>query len=460
MVNGHARALFLPLLVASSVVTQLSAQQVATVEVFPDNIALELGERVEMFAEASDSLGDFVEIAVAEWRSSADSIVRIESDMEVPGVATAIAVGSGTATVSVRIQTISTMIRVTVVGPVGPPVAALPDSVLPPEVGSRVLANAISIEAERFGQAPGCRSGFLSHRPGLIVTTYTAIRGAERAAAISPSGVAYGVAEVAAYDVGQNVAVLSLREGRGELISPVTLGGPVDHAWHLGYSSCRERATTRHLSIQSVDMTSGTMQLSLPLDSIEEGGASVERSGALLGMSLRGATAITSDRINALLNRAVANVNADSTLSVRTVADVERHRFGSVVLSAAATTASVRITPLETNHWPELAREEPLPFTLSGPAGRYRVDLLIAGQPRGFSVVRIRPGGIATVSLTEIVAQQQPVVPPGQPPTQATEVRGGKFPWPIALIGVLGAGAAAALFGGGGGGGDGGGGVG
>ncbi len=116
MVNGRTPTLFLPLLVVSSLVTQLSAQQVATVEVFPDTMTLELDERVEMFAETSDSLGDFVEIAAAEWRSSADSIVRIELDMEIPGVATAIAVGSGTATVSVRIQKITTMIPVTVVG--------------------------------------------------------------------------------------------------------------------------------------------------------------------------------------------------------------------------------------------------------------------------------------------------------------------------------------------------------
>lgn len=447
MINGRVPTLFLTLLVVSSVVNQLAAQQVATVEVFPDDITLELDDRVEIFAEASDSLGDFVEIAVAEWRSSDESVVSIELDMEVPGVATAIAVGSGTATVSVRIQTITTMIPVTVAGAaVAPPVAALPDSVLPPELASRALGNAVSIQVERFGQASSCRSGFFSHRAGLIVTTYTAIRGADRAEVISPSGESYGVPEVAAYDVDRNVAVLSLREARGEQLLPMTLGGPIDHAWHVGYSGCREHATTRYLSILSVDGTSGTMQLSMPLDTLEEGGAIIGRAGALLGMSLGGTAAITGNRINALLNRAVANVNADSSLSVRTVADAERHRFGSVVLSADATTASVRITPLETNHWPELARDEPLPFTLSGPAGRYRVDLLVAGQPQGFSIVRVRPGGISPVKLTENLAQLRPLLPSGEPPTQPAEVRGGKFPWRIALLGVAGAGAVIGLL--------------
>ncbi len=136
MVNGRAPAFFLPLLVASTVVTQLSAQQVATVEVFPDDITLEVGERIEIFAEASDALGDFIEIPVAQWFSSDETIATIELDMTVPGVATAIAVGSGTATLSVRIQTITTIIPVTVVGPVGPaapPVAGLPPGEPPAE---------------------------------------------------------------------------------------------------------------------------------------------------------------------------------------------------------------------------------------------------------------------------------------------------------------------------------------
>ncbi len=135
MVNGRAPALFLPFLVASTVVTQLSAQQVATVEVFPDNITLEVGERIEIFAEASDALGDFIEIPVAQWFSSDETIATIELDMAVPGVATAIAVGSGTATLSVRIQTITTIIPVTVVGaaPAAPPVAGLPPGEPPAE---------------------------------------------------------------------------------------------------------------------------------------------------------------------------------------------------------------------------------------------------------------------------------------------------------------------------------------
>ena len=72
--------------------------------------------------------------------------------------------------------------------------------------------------------------------------------------------------------------------------------------------------------------------------------------------------------------------------------------------------------------------------------GRYRIDLLLRNQVRRSTEYTLNPSIMDQLRLAaEAVAEEAGV-------TQAVETGGGGFPWPIAILGVAGAGAAVALL--------------
>jgi hypothetical protein len=131
-------------------------------------------------------------------------------------------------------------------------------------------------------------------------------------------------------------------------------------------------------------------------------------------------------------------------MALREVAEQENHLFGAVDISADVMGSLVRIEPLESWHWPEAGMTGSLPTTFAGPMGRYGLELLVNNQVQDRREFTISPAirDQLSMAIQAVVAEQPQVLETGG---------GGKFPWPIALLGVAGAGAAVALLAGGGG---------
>ncbi|MDH5643487.1 MAG: hypothetical protein OEY63_04720 [Gemmatimonadota bacterium] len=107
---------------------------------------------------------------------------------------------------------------------------------------------------------------------------------------------------------------------------------------------------------------------------------------------------------------------------------------GSIMLSSNVRGASVRIVPTGRSGDPTSAG---LPYTFSSEVGSYRVELIVDGQVARREEFRLEAD---EAQRLELLVVTQDVTGP-----VATEQRdgGGGFPWPLAVVGVAGAGTAA-----------------
>ena len=327
-------------------------------------------------------------------------------------------------------------------------VAAAPDSVLPDEAETAALRQAGRLSVARFGMGPACGAGVFVGRDGLFVTTYRAIRGAEELEVLLSDGrrVSEGIS-VAAYDVQRDVAVLRLPAAIGDSLQAAPGPEVNQYVWAIGYPGCGEVAVRRSRVTSWDNRPTGLLRLADSLAFGEQGGPLVSQRGLVVGLTLGGNAALPMDHGGASLEEARRNIRSRQLLTLAEVARRENHLFGAVAISSDLTGSVVRIRPLETWHWPELARDAALPLTFAGPMGRYRLELLLSGQVRRTAEYTLNPTIMDQLRLAAEAVAQEAAAP------QATRTRGGKFPWPIAVLGVAGAGAAVALLAGGGGGG-------
>jgi hypothetical protein len=290
----------------------------------------------------------------------------------------------------------------------------------------------VRISPARLGD-PTCGAGFFAGE-GLVVTTYQTIRGAERVD-ITTSDASESEAQVAAYDVGRDVAVLAVPVAWGDSLSAATEVTRRDVVWGFAYENCAA-AVSAETEIDSWDAPLGTMVLTDSLKDSRQGGPLVNTRGEVVGLGIGPLSAVPVAAARDVLAEARQNLRARELLAAPDVARRENHLYGAVALSTDVPAAVARITPLETWHWPEAGRTDSLPFTFYGPMGSYQADVTVAGQVHHRQQLEVRPGVTDDIVLRPEVAKR-------------------RFPWVIAVLGAVAAGGAAAALGLGGGGGDG-----
>jgi hypothetical protein len=297
------------------------------------------------------------------------------------------------------------------------------------------------LTVSRFGAQTACATSAFMSRSGLLLTTYKAIRGADRVQVELPGGrqVADEV-RVAAYDVAADLAVLQIPTIRPDSLSVATSVSSGQPLWGFGFAMC---TAPRDVQVSVANATPAGFDLA---DTVVTGtGPLVSPSGAIVGLATGTRTAVGGARIAEVLDQARRNVGTGSVLTVGQVALRENHAYGSVALSYDVAGADARITPLETWQWPQTAVSGALPLTFAGPMGRYHLQVRVAGQvqqDRDFSV-RPEMADRLAIAVQQLAQQPQPVVPPAP---QAKKRGGGGGGIVLAILGLGAAGAAVAVL--------------
>jgi len=307
-------------------------------------------------------------------------------------------------------------------------------NVLPTDVGSAVLGRLVRFTATRYGTAATCGTGILVGGDGLLLTTYTAIRGAEALEVTLADGTR--ITEdvgVAAWDTRSNVALLKLPASGTDSLTLATEIADDQWGWAFAHPLCDSARVTRIQVARWISRPSGLLELTDSLAQGEQGGPIVNQAGAVMGLAVGSFGAVPADHVSRCLEEARRNIESERLTAIRAVASSENHLYGSVMIQSTIANARARVTPLEEWHWPETAGAGPVPFTFTGPVGRYQLDLQGEDAQAHHAEFQIDPGVLKEVSEPQIVA-----------------AGGRKFPWPIALIGAAGAAVAGVLLLGGG----------
>jgi hypothetical protein len=436
-------------------VTQaVTAQVVAEIQVLPSELSLAVGQQGTLMATPYDSRGiPITDLVGFSWVSTNLAVATVAYEAAMPTFATIVAVSPGIAQVEVRLGNIRSTVVVEVRAPAVEEVlpAAPPDSVLPREVSTASVDLLARIEPHNFEYAPGCRVGaFVGSN--LLLTTYMAIRGADSIEVLLSDGqrVSTGI-RIAAYDAPGDLAVLHVPVQRA---GQMTVGDDPevdDYVWAIGQPNCRTTETTP-ARIAEVPST-GTLRLNRVLGLGQVGapvvGAPViDQAGTIVGVASDGSRAIRATDVASFTTQAGRNLASGILLTPIQVARAERHAYGSIALRSNMTGAVARIAPLEDWHWPELARESSLPLTLSGPEGRYQVELIASGAVQSTTTMTMEAGVAAdALLLPTLLAQPQPA--PAEEPPPGAEIApqgGGGGGAIIAVLLVLAGGGAAAAF--------------
>ena len=442
----------LPLFLALGGVALPAAAQVAEIQVLPPDLNLTVGEQATVVATLFDQRGSPITAAVQlTWVSTNLAVATVSFNPAAPGFATITAVSPGIA----QIEAISGAIRSTpiVIVVQAPEIeqqqaqpAVTPDSVLPADISTASLGLVARIEPYNFGFAQPCRvGGFVA--TNLLLTTYRAIRGADSIEVVLSGGrrVSTGV-RIAAYDIPSDLAVLHVPVQRA---GDMTVGEDPqenDYVWVVGQPNCQTTQTMRARIAAAPSTGALTLSRSTALGQL--GAPVINQAGEIVGVASQGSGAVRASDISSMATQARRNLATGSLLTALRVARAEQHVYGTVALRSNMTNATARIAPLEDWHWPELAQQNTLPFTFSGPQGRYRVELVASGAVQSSTTVTMEAGVANQLLLTPaILAQQEaPVEEPQPPGAQISPEGGGGSGAIIAVVLLLAGGGAAAAF--------------
>lgn len=343
-----------------------------------------------------------------------------------------------------------------------PPARIVPPAPMVPAAATLTEAERVAVQRQldlltvsRFGARTACATSAFVGRSGLLLTTYKAIRGADRIQVELPGGRQFAdEVRVTAYDVAADVAVLQIPTIRGDSLAVATSVSGGQTVWGFGFAMCTAMAP-RDVQLSVANATPASLDLA---DSAVTGtGPLINADGAIVGFATGPRTAVSGARIADLLDQARRNTAAGSVLTVGQVALRENHAYGSVTLSSDIAGADVRVTPLEAWQWPGTATSGALPFTFAGPMGRYHVQVRVAGQVQQERDFSVRPAMADRLAINvQQVAQQPPPQP--QLPAPGVKKKKGGGGIVLAILGVGAAGAVVAVLagkksGGGGGGG-------
>ncbi len=282
----------------------------------------------------------------------------------------------------------------------------------------------------------------------LLLTTYRAIRGADSIEVVLSGGrrVTAGV-RIAAYDVPGDLAVLHIPVQRAGTMTVGEDPEENDYVWVVGQPNCRTTQTTR-ARITAVPST-GALTLSRRTGLGQLGAPVINQAGEIVGLASQGFGAVRASDISSMATQARRNLATGSLLRAIQVAREEQHFYGTVALRSNMTNAIARIAPLEDWHWPELEQENTLPFTFSGPQGRYRVDLVASGAVQSSTTVTMEAGVANQLLITPDIIAARPDTPVEEPPPGgqiSPQDGGGGSGAIIAVVVLLAGGGAAAEF--------------
>lgn len=323
--------------------------------------------------------------------------------------------------------------------------AAIVSGTITESARQAVYRSTAALSVTRFGTpAPACAAGTVTGGR-LLLTSYSAIRGAESLAASIGGAPVAGELRVAAYDATSNLAVILLPSARADSValSPQVVDG--QGVWGVGLAQCRTLSDSRASIDEWTQRPLGALKLSQAVPQGVVGTPVVDYLGRLVGIWTAGTGAVPAPNASALFDIARRNIAGEQTLTLADVARRENHLHGALVVTADLPGATVRLTPLERWQWAELAASGAAPFNFTGPVGRYRLETSAPGIPARAQEVVLRAG--ETVRVPVILRQ---IAQGGGQPAAAAKRGISKWVW-IAVIGG-GAAAAAALGGGGGGG--------
>src|SRR5687767_6632909 len=303
------------------------------------------------------------------------------------------------------------------------------------------FANVVPLTVRRFGMPPACALGAYVGRD-LLLTSYQAIRGGDDIAA----GVAGAPrVTVAAYDVAADLAVLRVAGARTDSIALATAIADGQSLWGVRLADCRAPSDLRTRVVTWTGRPSGRLQLGDTPTDAPTGTVFVDREGRLAGVWAGGSAAIPAPGVVALIQQA-RGASAQAS-SVQDVSRRENHAYGSVVIAANITGATINVTQVEPWHWEGLATASPAPLTFVGPMGRYRVLATTASGGRSEQFVVVRPG-----AQERVVISERTLAGGTEPTGPVVAKRRSKLPWILGGVGGVGVLAAVALGGGGGGG--------
>ena len=440
------------LLMALGGVARPAAAQVAEIQVLPGNLSLTVGEQATVVATLFDQRGTPIIAAVRlTWVSNNLDVATVTFNAAAPGFATITAVSSGIAQIEAISGDISATLVIVVQAPeieqpeVRP--AVTPDSVLPADISTASLDLVARIEPHNFGFAQPCRvGGFVG--TNLLLTTYRAIRGADSIVVVLSDGRRETArVRIAAYDVPSDLAVLHILVRRAGNMTVGEDPEENDYVWVVGQPNCQTTQTVR-ARIAAVPST-GALTLSRSTALGQLGAPVINRAGEIVGVASQGSDAVRASDVSSMATQARRNLATGSLLTAIQVAREERHLYGTVTLRSNMTNATARIRPLEDWHWPELAQQNSLPFTFSGPQGRYQVELVASGAVQSSTTVTMEAGVANQLLLTAtILAQQEAPVEEPQPPGAQISPQGGGGGSGaiIAVVVLLAGGGAAAAF--------------
>ena len=440
----------LPLFLALGGVARPATAQVAEIQVLPPDLNLTVGEQATVVATLFDQRGTPITAAVQlTWVSTNRAVATVSFNTAAPGFATVTAVSPGIA----QIEAISGTIRSTIVIAVQAPEieqpqaqpAVTPDSVLPADISTAILDLVARIEPHNFGFAQPCRvGGFVG--TNLLLTTYRAIRGADSIEVVLSNGQRVSArVRIAAHDVSGDLAVLHIPVRRA---GDMTVGEDPqenDYVWVVGQPNCQTTQAMRARIAAAPSTGALTLSRSTALGQL--GAPVINQAGEIVGVASQGSDAVRASDVSSMATQARRNLATGSLLRAIQVAREEQHFYGTVALRSNMTNAIARIAPLEDWHWPELEQENTLPFTFSGPQGRYRVDLVASGAVQSSTTVTME-AGVANQLLRTPDSIARP--PPGEEPPPGGQISpqdgGGGSGAIIAVIVLLAGGGAAAAF--------------
>ncbi len=314
---------------------------------------------------------------------------------------------------------------------------AVADSVLYAEAEAAALRHLGRVWVSRFGSERDCGAGMFVGAYGLFLTSYSAIRGGESVEVETSDGerISEGV-RVASYNAAENIAVLHVPITRRDSLAVAEGPAEGQFVWSVGYPACTSPAVSRTTVARWPNRPVGNLQLADSVAFGPHGGALINQRGSVVGIISGYYAAVPADRTITRLTEARRNIQSQQLTALRDIAERENHLFGAVEITADVAGSMVRIEPLESWHWPEAGMTGRLPTTFAGPMGRYGLELLVNNSVRDRREFTISPAVRDRLSLAvqQVVAEQPQVLERGG---------GKKFPWPIAVIGAAGAGAAA-----------------
>lgn len=310
-------------------------------------------------------------------------------------------------------------------------------AVLSSGVRTAAYRQLVPLTVRRFQSDSTCATGALVSGSGLVLTSYAAIRGAERLSAAVGTQRYGDEIRVLAWDPARNLAVLQLPVIRADSLPLAGQVAPGQFVWALGFANCQTALDARSRVGTTLQPA---LELADSLRDVEHMGPLITSDGAVVGVLTGTRAAAPLPDVRVLVDSARRQIAARDKLTVAQVALRANHAYGAVAITADVTGVTAKITPLETWQWPALAWSGTLPRTFAGPMGRYQLEVQAPGQEVRRLQFTIRAGQAERFPVT--AAQ----VAGGPGPQMPAAKKKGGFPWPIALIGAGGAGAAAFLL--------------